>query len=152
MRPDKQTARAILRSRNDTMADDSQTIVLEHREGIPSSDHFKIAYLQTVSGIFTYAHSSVFAAGNSLLFSRTMQPIPLRKSHLLLDLGNGQCRVQALGACPAAVQNCVASVQTHAVVQGVLALCSLLITRVCNPSVRLHEHGWSKVLFTVPPV
>lgn len=76
----------------------------------------------------------------------------LGESHALLDLGNSQSGVQALGTCPAAVQDGVASVQAHAVVQSVLALGGLLITRVVDPAIRLHEYGGSKVLLRVPPV
>ena len=78
--------------------------------------------------------------------------IRLSESHALLDLSNRQRRVQALGACPRAVENGVASVQAHAVVEGVLALGLLLITRVGDPAVRLEENGGSEVLLLVPPV
>lgn len=57
------------------------------------------------------------------------------ESHALLDLRNGQCRVQALGTGPAAVQDGVASVQAHAVVEGILALLGALVTGVVDPSV-----------------
>jgi len=59
----------------------------------------------------------------------------LSKSHALLDLGNGESRVQALGASPAAVQNGVATVQAHAVVESVHALGGLLVTGVGDPAV-----------------
>lgn len=51
-------------------------------------------------------------------------------SHHLLDLCNGPCRVQTLGACPRAVENGVATVDAHAVVDGVLALFGLLVTGI----------------------
>ena len=54
----------------------------------------------------------------------------LWSGQLLLDLRNGQCRVQSLRASPRAVENGVATVHTHAVVQSGLALSLLLITRV----------------------
>ena len=76
----------------------------------------------------------------------------LGESHALLDLGNRQRGVQALGACPRAVENGVASVQAHAVVEGVLALGLPLVTRIGDPAVRLEENGRSKVLLLVPPV
>ena len=76
----------------------------------------------------------------------------LSESHALLDLSNRQRRVQTLRACPRAVENGVASVQAHAVVQGVLAFGLLLITRVGDPAVRLEEDGGSKILLLVPPV
>lgn len=49
---------------------------------------------------------------------------------LLLDLRNGQGRVQPLGASPRAVENGVATVHTHAVVKRGLAFSLLLVTRV----------------------
>jgi hypothetical protein len=52
----------------------------------------------------------------------------LGEGHALLDLGNRQRGVQSLGARPRAVENGVAAVQTHAVVEGVLALSHLLVT------------------------
>jgi hypothetical protein len=76
----------------------------------------------------------------------------LSKGHALLDLGNRKRRVQSLGACPRAVENSVASVQAHAVVQGVLALGLLLVTRVGDPAVGLKKHSGAEVLFLVPPV
>lgn len=49
-------------------------------------------------------------------------------SHHLLDLCNGLGRVQALGARSRTIQNGVASVQTHAVVEGFLSLGGALVT------------------------
>jgi hypothetical protein len=74
------------------------------------------------------------------------------ESHALLNLGNRQRGVQALGACPRAVENGVASVQAHTVVEGVLALGLPLVTRIGDPAVRLEENSRSKVLLLVPPV
>ena len=76
----------------------------------------------------------------------------LGKCHALLDLSDGQGRVETLGAGTAAVEDGVASVQAHAVVEAVHALCGLLVTRVGDPAVRLHEHGGAEVLLAVPPV
>ena len=76
----------------------------------------------------------------------------LGESHALLDLSNRERRVEALGACPRAVENCVASIQAHAVVEGILALGLLLVTRVGDPAVRLEENGGSEVLLLVPPI
>jgi hypothetical protein len=59
----------------------------------------------------------------------------LSESHALLDLGDGESRVEALRASPAAVQDSVATVQAHAVVEAVHALGGLLVTRVGNPAV-----------------
>jgi hypothetical protein len=86
--------------------------------------------------------------------TRAIQPDVhrLSESHALLDLGNGKSRVQALGASPAAVEDGVATVQAHAVVEAVHTLGSLLVTRVGDPAVRLHEYGGAEVLLAVPPV
>ena len=75
-----------------------------------------------------------------------------RERERLLDLGNGQRRVEALGAGPGAVEDGVAAVDAHAIVQGVLAGGSLLVTRVGDPAVRLHQHGGAEVFLAVPPV
>lgn len=65
------------------------------------------------------------------------------EGHLLLDLGNRQTGVQSLGAGPCAVQNGVASVEAHRVVQCGLALGLPLVTGVGQPSVRLKQDGGS---------
>ena len=77
---------------------------------------------------------------------------PLVSSQHLLDLGNGPGRVQTLGAGPCAVKDSVATVHAHAVVNGVLALGGLLVTRIGQPSVGLEEDGRAEVLLAVPPV
>lgn len=46
----------------------------------------------------------------------------------------------------------MASVQRHGVVEGILTLGGLLVSRVSDPAVGLEEDGWAKVFFTVPPV
>jgi len=74
------------------------------------------------------------------------------ESHLLLDLRDRQPRIQALRAGSRAVQDGVAPVYAHAVVQRVLALLLFLISRVGEPSVALKEDGRAEVLFAVPPV
>lgn len=74
------------------------------------------------------------------------------ESHLLLDLGDRLTRVETLGAGSGAVENGVATVQAHRVLEVVLALGCALITRVGEPSVRLEQDGGSEVLLRVPPV
>lgn len=59
----------------------------------------------------------------------------LSEGHALLDLGNGESRVEALGAGPAAVQDSVATVQAHAVVEAVHPLGGPLVTGVGDPAV-----------------
>jgi hypothetical protein len=76
----------------------------------------------------------------------------LGESHALLDLSNRQGRVESLRACPRAIENSVAPVQAHAVVEGVLALGLLLVSGVGDPAVRLEQDGRSEVLLLVPPV
>lgn len=76
----------------------------------------------------------------------------LSEGHALLDLSNGQSRVETLWTGPRAVEDGVATVQTHAVVESILALGSALVTGVGDPAVGLEEHGWSEVLLAVPPV
>lgn len=46
----------------------------------------------------------------------------------------------------------MAAVQAHAVVELVLALVLLLVARVGDPAVALHEDGGAEVLLRVPPV
>lgn len=82
----------------------------------------------------------------------SLSAIFLGERHALLDLGDRQRGVEALGARPRAVENGVASVQAHAVVEGVLTLGLLLVTRVGDPAVRLEQDGGSEVLLLVPPV
>lgn len=70
------------------------------------------------------------------LRSRKLHYTPFsREGQALLDLSNGETWVETLGACSAAVQDGVASVHAHAIVQVVLALLGLLVTRIGNPSV-----------------
>ena len=74
------------------------------------------------------------------------------KSHLLLDLSNRLAGVQPLGACASAVEDSVAAVQRHGVLEVGLALGGALVTRVGEPAVGLEEDGGTKVFLRVPPV
>jgi hypothetical protein len=76
----------------------------------------------------------------------------LGEGHGLLELGNSESRVETLGTCPGAVQDGVAAVQGHGVVEGVLASGGSLVTRVGDPAVGLEEDGGTEVLLRVPPV
>ena len=78
--------------------------------------------------------------------------MPLMSRHHLLDLRNRTRRVQTLGAGSRAVQDGVAPVHAHAVVERRLALGRLQVTRIGQPPVRLEENGGSEVLLAVPPV
>lgn len=71
---------------------------------------------------------------------------------VLLDLGDGEAGVQALGAGARAVENGVAAVEGHAVVEGCAALGGALVARVGEPAVGLEEDGGAEVLLGVPPV
>ena len=75
-----------------------------------------------------------------------------RKRHLLLDLRDRLARVQALGADAGAVEDGVASVQTHAVVQHGFALGLVLVAGVGEPAVGCQQDGGAEVFFAVPPV
>jgi hypothetical protein len=77
---------------------------------------------------------------------------PNLDSQHLLDLGNGATGVQTLGASPCAVENGVATVDTHAVVESSLALSGLLITGIGQPAEGLEQNGGTEVLLAVPPV
>lgn len=76
----------------------------------------------------------------------------LVSSQHLLDLGNSTSRVQTLGAGSRAVEDGVATVHAHAVIQGVLALGGLLVSGVGQPAVGLEQDGGAKILLAVPPV
>ena len=70
----------------------------------------------------------------------------------LLDLGNCATGVQTLGASPCAVENGVATVDAHAVVESGLALGGSLVTGIDQPTEGLEQNGGSEVLLAVPPV
>lgn len=72
--------------------------------------------------------------------------------HRLLDLGNGLAGVQALGASTRAVEDGVATIQTHRVLELGLARSRLLVSGVDQPSVGLQQDGGAEVLFGIPPV
>lgn len=74
------------------------------------------------------------------------------EGHLLLDLGDGAAGVEALGACARAVEDGVAAVEAHAVVERLVTLGPLLVARIGQPAVRLQKDGGSKVFLRVPPV
>lgn len=74
------------------------------------------------------------------------------KRHRLLNLRNRLAGIQPLRARPRAVQNRVTPVQTHAVVEHLLALRFVLVAGVGEPAVGLEEDGGAEVLFAVPPV
>lgn len=74
------------------------------------------------------------------------------KGHRLLDLGNSLTGVEALRASTGAVEDSVASVEAHRVLEVCLALGGALITGISEPAVRLEQDGRAKILLSVPPV
>ena len=76
----------------------------------------------------------------------------LPKGHVLLDLRDGLGRVQTLGTRSGAIQDRVTAVQTHAVLQHLLALRMALVAGIVQPAERLEQDGRAKVFFAVPPV
>ena len=75
-----------------------------------------------------------------------------RQSHHFLNLCDRLSRVQALRTSPAAVQDRVAPIQAHAIVQHLLPFRLVLVARIGQPAVGLEEHGGAEVFFAVPPV
>lgn len=57
-----------------------------------------------------------------------MIPTSLRHCHLLLDLGDGQAGVQTLGTRTGAVEDSVATVQAHVVLQVGAAFGAALVS------------------------
>ena len=105
--------------------------------------------------IYITTNDAVFLRLTAKIQTLRLPPLKqphLSESHALLDLRDRQRRVETLGAGTRAVEDGVAAVQTHAVVERVLALRRLLVTRVGDPAVRLQQHGRAEVLFAVPPV
>lgn len=125
----------------------SRTIGLEYCAGqTPSSKAPLCSSIGSCSLVFTNRlHSSPHIPSPDIAQTHL-------KSHLLLDLRDSSTGVQSLRARPRAVQNSVASVQAHAVIQLRLSLLGLLISRVGNPAETLHQHSRAEVLLRVPPV
>ena len=74
------------------------------------------------------------------------------ESHLLLDFRNRQTRIQTLRARPRAIQNSMAPIQTHTIIQRSLALLFLLISTIRQPAITLQQHSRAEVFLAVPPV
>lgn len=69
----------------------------------------------------------------------------LRECHLFLDLGDSLAGVQALGAGTGAVEDGVAAVQAHVVLQVGTTLGTALVSGVGQPSVRLEQNSRSEI-------
>ena len=76
----------------------------------------------------------------------------VRLGDLLLELGDGQTGVKVLGASVRAVEDSVAPIESHGVVEPSHSLARELISAVDDPAVSLHENGGSEVVLGVPPV
>lgn len=111
-----------------------------------------ILRVRTLQAITSYSIFSTTFFPASFLRSHIPNSFHLRKSHALLNLRNGQSGVESLGARPRAVENSVATIQTHRIVERLLALLGLLVSGISEPAVRLEENGRAEVLLAVPPV
>jgi hypothetical protein len=65
----------------------------------------------------------------------TPHPFDSSERQTLLDLSNGQRRVQAFRTCPRAIQYRMTSIKTHGIVERVLSLLRLLIARIGYPAI-----------------
>ena len=88
---------------------------------------------------------------NKFLTQRHKSPEPLN-DHLLLDFSDGFAWIEPLGACARTVHDSVATVELEVVVQSLQTLLCGFITRVNDPTVRLHQHSGAEILVTIPPV
>jgi len=73
-------------------------------------------------------------------------------SHSLLDLSNGLSGIQVLWTNLGTVHNGVATIQLEGIVQIVQSFLCHLVTRILDPSVRLHQNSRPEVLVGIPPV
>ena len=88
---------------------------------------------------------------NKFLTQRHESQEPLN-DHLLLDFSDGFAWVEPLGACARTVHDSVATVELEVVVQSLQTLLCGFITRVNDPTVRLHQHSRAEILVAIPPV
>lgn len=88
--------------------------------------------------------------------SPTLPPSPKflgsGKRHALLDLCNRLPGIQPLRTRPRAIQDGMAPIQAHVVIQHRLPLALVLVAGIGEPAVRLQEDGGAEVLLAVPPV
>jgi len=76
----------------------------------------------------------------------------MRRSNLLLDLGDGLTRVEAFRAGVSAVHDGVAAIQLETVIQLLQALFGHLVPGVLYPPIGLHQHCGTQVLVGIPPI
>jgi hypothetical protein len=70
----------------------------------------------------------------------------------VLEVLKGTSRVETLRACKGAHTNLIALTKFHITTELLETLICVLIARVNNPSVSLHENGRSQIVLRVPPV
>jgi len=73
-------------------------------------------------------------------------------SHLELDFGDGEGRVETLRAGPSAVEDCMTPIKTHLILQLLLPLGRLGIPRIRNPPISLHQRRRTQILVLIPPI
>lgn len=76
----------------------------------------------------------------------------LRKRHRLLNLLNRLTRIQPLRTSPGAIQDRMAPVQAHRIIQRRLPRLRALISRINQPPVRLQQYCRPQVFLGIPPV
>lgn len=69
-----------------------------------------------------------------------------------LDLRNGTSWIQTLGTGARAVHDGVATVNAEGILQLAQTLRSVLVTRVDDPAIGLHQHSRAQILLGIPPV
>jgi len=71
---------------------------------------------------------------------------PNLESHLLLNLRNRQPGIQSLRTSPRTIQNSMAPIQTHTIIQRRLPLLLLLIPAIRQPPITLQQYRRSQIL------
>mmetsp|Transcript_69893 Transcript_69893/g.197200 ORF Transcript_69893/g.197200 Transcript_69893/m.197200 type:complete len:210 (+) Transcript_69893:17-646(+) len=104
-------------------------------------------------GTLTVHHPGLTVlVAHDLLRHHGLPAVLVRLGDLRLEVDDGLRRVQALRAAVRAVHDAVAAVELHRVVHPRQPLLRVLVARVGDPPVRLHEHGGAEVELGVPPV
>lgn len=69
-----------------------------------------------------------------------------------LNLRNGASWIQTLGTGASAVHDSVATVNAEGILQLAQTLRGVLVTRVDDPAIGLHQHSRAQILLGIPPV
>jgi len=72
--------------------------------------------------------------------------------HFQLNLCDGLCGVESLGARTRAIENGMTPIQAHLVLQSFFPLCAICISRISNPAICLHKGGRSEICILIPPI